>query len=222
MNGASGFIATSDWAVAGWGNRRRCPTRGVGEAYARKDCRRDEAGSMAPSSTTIDRRNTGDLASIGLFAAEQTRHLRLERIEVGEGIVDFGRRLAVLGRRLVCWRAEVGCFLRPVGRRRLWRRPCLSQGGAGQGRRVPADAAGGSVFTVAAAGSAFEPATAGSAFSGRRGGAGAPGDGAGGLPGPRTGAVSVTRTGAPRFGEALAGMIGGGIAARCCAGRGSA
>src|ERR1700722_8418684 len=40
------------------------------------------------------------------------------------------------------------------------------------------------------------------------------GAGRGGLPGPRAGAVSVTRTGAPRFGEALAGMIGGGMVAR--------
>jgi hypothetical protein len=32
----------------------------------------------------------------------------------------------------------------------------------------------------------------------------------------------VARIAAPRFGEALAGMIGGGIVARGCAGRGSA
>ena len=47
-------------------------------------------GVTAHSSTTIDRRNAGVLTSIGLFAAEQTRHLRLERIEVTERIVDFG------------------------------------------------------------------------------------------------------------------------------------
>jgi hypothetical protein len=93
----------------------------------------------------------------------------------------------------------------------------LAKGAAG-----PADAAGSSVFTGAAAASAFEPVTAGSDFSARRGAAGATGDGAEELPGPRAGPVSVTRTGAPRFGEALAGMIGGGIAARGCAGRGSA
>jgi hypothetical protein len=34
------------------------------------------------------------------------------------------------------------------------------------------------------------------------------------LPGPLAGVVSVARTGAPRFGEALAGMIGGGMVAR--------
>jgi hypothetical protein len=91
-----------------------------------------------------------------------------------------------------------------------------------EGTVFAADAAGGSAFTVAADGSAFEPGAAGSAFSARRGGAGAIGDGAEELPEPRMGPVSVTRTGTPRVGEALAGMIGGGIAARICAGRGSA
>jgi hypothetical protein len=90
------------------------------------------------------------------------------------------------------------------------------------GTFVTVGAGGGSVFTVAAAGSGFAGAAAGSDFSGRRGGAGATGDGASGLPGPLAGAVSVARTGAPRFGEALEGIIGGGIVARGCAGRGSA
>ena len=91
------------------------------------------------------------------------------------------------------------------------------------GTFVTVGAGGGSVLTVAAAGSGFAGAAAGSGFSGRRGGAGATGDGAGGgLPGPLEGAVSVARTGAPQFGEALAGIIGGGIVARGCAGRSSA
>ena len=90
------------------------------------------------------------------------------------------------------------------------------------GKAVAADAASGSVFAVVTLRSAFDPATAGSTLSDRRDGIGATGDEAGGLPGPPMGAVSVARTGDPRFGETLAGTIGGGIVARGCAGGGSA
>jgi hypothetical protein len=103
------------------------------------------------------------------------------------------------------------------GAGRAWAKAAL-----GDGTFVTVGAAGAAVFAARAIGSAFVSATASSAFSGRRGCAGATGDGAGELPGPRAGAVSGARTGAPRFGEALAGMIGGGIDARTCAGRGSA
>src|ERR1700722_8418683 len=86
--------------------------------------------------------------------------------------------------------------------------------GAGRAWAKPA-LAGGAVATVGAAGaSVFAIGAIDSAFSGRRGGAGAAGDWPGGLPGPRAGAVFVTRTGAPGFGEALGGMIGGGMVAR--------
>jgi hypothetical protein len=95
------------------------------------------------------------------------------------------------------------------GADRAWAKPALAGGTV-----VTVGAAGASVFAIGAIDSAFEPATAGSTFSGRRGGAGAAGDWPGGLPGPRAGAVSAARIGAPRFGEALAGMIGGGMVAR--------
>jgi hypothetical protein len=96
-----------------------------------------------------------------------------------------------------------------------------------RGAVVPEDAVRGSVFTVVTDGPVFAFAPAGSDFSGAREAEAATGDdGAddlpGGLIGPLAGAVSVARAGAPRFGEALAGMIGGGIAARAWAGRVSA
>jgi hypothetical protein len=91
---------------------------------------------------------------------------------------------------------------------RAWAKPAPAGGTV-----VTVGAAGASVFAIGAIDSAFEPATAGSTFSGRRGGAAAAGD-CGRLPGPCAGAVSAARTGAPRFGEALAGMIGGGMVAR--------
>ena len=97
---------------------------------------------------------------------------------------------------------------------RAWAKAAL-----GGGTVVTVDAAGGSVLTVVTFGSAFELPTAASAL---RGCGGATGEAARGAPGPFMIAVSGMRTGAPRFGEALAGMIGGGIVARGCAGRGSA
>jgi hypothetical protein len=137
---------------------------------------------------------------------------------LGDGL-PFGAAfvLSTGGRASADFRAQsdAGADGTVFGAGRAWAKPALAVG-----TLVTVGAAGGSAFAIGAMGSAFEPATAGSAFSARRGGAGATGDGAKELPGLLAGAVSVARTGAPRLGEALAGMIGGGMVARGCAGRG--
>jgi hypothetical protein len=123
-----------------------------------------------------------------------------------------------------CGRASAG-FCVPLDGRAAG--GVLGAGGVGTEAAVAAGTvtvgpAGASVLNVATGGgSAFEAAAASSGFSGRRAGAGATGEGAAGLPGPLAGPISVVRTVGPRFCEALAGMIGGGIVARGCARRGS-
>ena len=115
-----------------------------------------------------------------------------------------------------CAPSDAGAAGGVLGAGRAWTEAALAAA------TVTVGPAGASVFTVATGGgSAFEAATADSGVSGRRAGAGATGGGAGGLPGPLAGALSVARTAAPRSGEVLAGMIGGGIVARGCTGRGS-
>jgi hypothetical protein len=103
-----------------------------------------------------------------------------------------------------------------LGVSRAWAKAALAGGAV-----VPVLAPSDSVLAAVTFGSAFEPTTTASALSGRRDGPGAAVDEDAGLPGALGDAGSAARTGAPRFDEALAGMIGGGIVARGCAGRGS-
>ena len=91
------------------------------------------------SSTTIDRRNAADRVNRTFRGrADAPSPPRANRGRRKDR--RLWRRLAARrGVRLVPWRAGVGCFLRPVGRRRrrgrLRRRPRLGQGRAGRRRR---------------------------------------------------------------------------------------
>ena len=186
MNGANEFIETNDLLSASGATSDGRPV--VLAAYAQEIVSRAIGGSilarlhlMAPDQTG-DQRDSG---SVGLFAAEQARHFRFERIEVGERIVGFLRRLVVWrGVRLVGWRG--GGFLRPLfiagGRgpetSALHRRRAGAFGAGragprrvGRGTVVTVGPARGSVFAVAGAGSAF---AAGNRLLWFRGGAAAP------------------------------------------------
>ena len=187
--------------------------RGAGSASREGACRRS-AGAPA---------GRGQLG----FSRQQARHFRLERIEFGERIVGFRRaawpfRLAVrpwrrAGERgaKIVWR-PVGAGADGGGSR--GGAPTAATGGGGASRRrggrrpfSPAQRPAG--FAAATAGSGCAACSAAPDATSARAAAG---DEAGGLTG--LGAPSLA-DGARRGREALAGAIGGGIAA-AAAGRG--
>jgi hypothetical protein len=136
---------------------------------------------------------------------------------LGEGFpIDAALVLSADGRAstVFCAPSNAGLDEGALGVSRAWDKAALAGGAI-----VPVLALSGSVLAGVTLGSAFEPTTAASVLSGRRDGPDAAEDEGVGLPGIIGDAVSAARTGAPRFDEALAGTMGGGIVARGCAGR---
>ena len=85
MNDVSGFIATSDSLSTG-----RVGGPSTAKPLGSQRRLRKEMSSARFSVFDDCLRQRRRPRSLGFFAAKQTRHLRLERIEVGKGIVDIG------------------------------------------------------------------------------------------------------------------------------------